>query len=80
MDSADELTSAWRATQDRLPSGWTLDGIRCTSTGLAPQDRGEGWRALALGPDGQSIEVEGDDAEAALRELARTIEGLTSAE
>jgi len=53
-----------------------LDGIRCTSTGLSPEQRGEGWRALAAGPAGESIEGTGADAVAALVDLSRRIEEL----
>lgn len=53
-----------------------MDGIRCTSTGLSPEQRGEGWRALAAGPAGESIEGTGADAVAALVDLSRRIEEL----
>ena len=53
MDEQDDLTAAWVAAQDRLPSGWQLDSLRCASTGLAPGQRSTDWAAMALGPGGE---------------------------
>lgn len=70
---SEALIRAWRAAAERLPSGWSLDGIRCTSTGLGPGERGERWRALAAGPVGASLEAVADDPEAALAELVAMV-------
>lgn len=51
-----DLTEAWGATATKLPPGWILDGLRCTSTGLGPEQRGDAWRAVAVGPNGTVIE------------------------
>jgi hypothetical protein len=68
----DQLELAWNATFRSLPPGWDLS-LRCQSTGLAPGERSEKWRALAEGPEGASLEGRGDDPIAALADLiART--------
>lgn len=72
-NGTEALVRAWTAAAVALPPGWTLDGIRCTSTGLAPADRGDRWRAVALGPSGASIEAAADDPDGALRELLRSV-------
>lgn len=70
-DDTEIILHAWNAAAEQLPPGWSLDGIRCTSTGLAPGERGDRWRALAVGADGATIEAEAADPEAALDELLR---------
>lgn len=47
------LGARWVATQARLPEGWSLDGLRCASTGLMPAGRSDDWVAVAIGPDGE---------------------------
>lgn len=74
-DETEALVRAWTAAAVALPRGWTLDGIRCTSTGLAPADRGDRWRAVALGPGGVTVEAAADAPEGALRELLRSVGG-----
>ena len=37
--ASDRLTPAWASTQDHLPDGKTLDGLRCASTGLSGEQR-----------------------------------------
>lgn len=73
MDEPGDVTRAWREVESRLPDGWRLDGIRCTSTGLGVDERGDAWRALGVGPEGQSIDAVGHDAVTALQNLARRI-------
>lgn len=68
-DSTD-LTQHWRATQRLLPDGWSLDGLRCASTGLAPEQRSDDWIAVAVGPNGERREARSDDPVAALELLA----------
>ena len=53
MDTdAHALSAAWLAAQDRLPGGWQLDGLRCASSGLTPEQRSDDWVAVATGPGG----------------------------
>ena len=63
------LTDAWIAAQAALPPGWRLEGLRCTSTGLAPEQRGDGWLAEACGPGGGCLKVERAEPEQALESL-----------
>jgi hypothetical protein len=63
------LTEAWIATEASLPPGWRLEGLRCTSTGLAPDQRDDRWRAEACGPEGACVKAEGDQPEQALAAL-----------
>ena len=49
----DDLSEAWKAAQERLAEGWTLDSLRCASTGLEPAARSDDWVAVAVGPDGE---------------------------
>lgn len=72
-DDTEALVRAWRAASERLPAGWRLDGMRCTSTGLAPGERGERWRAVAARADGSMIEAVADDPLEALDELVRQV-------
>ncbi len=69
------LVRAWTAAAGALPPGWSLDGIRCTSTGLTPAERGDRWRAVALGPGNVTVEAAADAPEGALRELLRSVGG-----
>ena len=69
MMTNDDLKATWIATQAALPADWMLDGLRCTSTGLAVHQRGDRWRAVAVRDDGLSAEVTADDPLAALRSL-----------
>jgi hypothetical protein len=53
MDADPEtLADAWRRAQEQLPNAWQLDGLRCGSTGLTPEERSDDWVAVATGPDG----------------------------
>ena len=64
------MTDAWNAAAAALPPGWRLQGLRCTSTGLAPEERDDRWLAEACGPDGACVRLEHSEPEAALAELA----------
>ena len=69
MDDPDALTRVWRATQANLPLGWTLDALRCASTGLLPDQRSGEWIAVALGPGGARQTHRAADPMAALTGL-----------
>jgi hypothetical protein len=62
-------TEAWRRTEAALPVGWTLEGLRCASEGLAVEQRSDDWIAVALGPDGQERHSPAADTVAALEGL-----------
>lgn len=68
-----DLTDAWAAAQARLPPGWMLDGLRCASTSLSPEDRSEDWIAIAIGPDGQERRYRAPDPQSALSGLADSL-------
>jgi len=65
----DDLGDAWRRTEAALPDGWQLDGLRCASEGLAPDQRSDDWIAVARGPDGEERQVRASDPFAALEGL-----------
>ena len=69
MGANDQLRMAWARTESALPDGWQLDALLCTSTGLAPHERGDQWRAIAKGPDGQAEEAAAGDPVQALDAL-----------
>jgi hypothetical protein len=54
------LNRAWITAEAALPIEWRLEGLVCTSTGLQPEQRSDRWRAWAAGPNGETIEAEGD--------------------
>lgn len=69
----DDLTEAWRRTQAALPTGWQLDGLRCASEGLAPDQRSDDWVAVAFGPDGVERRSRAADPIAALAGLVDAV-------
>ncbi len=70
MDTdTNDLTAAWRRVQASLPEGWSLDGLRCASVGLAEDKRSDDWIAVAVGPDGQECQARAADPVAALEGL-----------
>jgi len=71
--ATDDLSEIWTETQLRLPRGWTLDGLRCASTSLRPEDRSEDWIAVAVGPGGAGRTFRAADPAAALVGLADTL-------
>jgi hypothetical protein len=73
------LTDAWHATKDALPPGWRLEGLRCTSTGLAPEQRGDRWLAEACGPRGACVKVEMGEPAQALAALTEKVRGTDAA-
>jgi hypothetical protein len=72
----DTLTTAWRETQQRLPAGWTLDSLRCASTGLTPDKRSDDWIAVAVSDQGDQRTSRAPDAPAALEALAASFEDV----
>ncbi len=65
----DRLTQTWASTQDHLPDGWTLDGLRCASIGLSAKSRSDDWIAVAVGPSGEARSHRAADAESVLEGL-----------
>jgi len=74
MTDSDKLATAWADTQARLPEGWTLDGLRCASTGLGVDERSDDWIAVAAGPGSQEREARAGDPLDALAPLASSLE------
>ncbi len=74
MTDRDTLATAWAVTQARLPEGWTLDGLRCASSGLGVDERSDDWIAVALGPGSGEREARASDPLEALAALARSFE------
>ncbi|HEU5326355.1 MAG TPA: hypothetical protein VFV59_10775 [Candidatus Limnocylindria bacterium] len=64
---------AWNRAAAALPAGWRLEGLRCTSTGLDPSQRGDGWLAEACGPGDECIKVGARDPLDALVTLAERL-------
>jgi hypothetical protein len=54
----DDLTRAWREAEEHLPKGWHLDGLRCASTSLRPEDRSI---AVAVNADGEERRHQASD-------------------
>jgi hypothetical protein len=75
MDYGERLLRSWAATERGLPNGWTFDSLRCASSSLAPEDRSDRWRALAIGPDGEEAEGRGLTPESAMAELVSSLGG-----
>ena len=71
-DSA-EIAALYAETEAALPTGWSLDGLRCESIGLAPAQRSADWRAVARAPDGRTVEGHGQDPRAAIEDLRRRV-------
>jgi hypothetical protein len=69
------LTEAWHTAQEALPRGWRLEGLRCTSTGLAPDQRGDQWMAEACGPGSACLKVESGEPDQALAALTEQLSG-----
>jgi hypothetical protein len=74
MTDSDDLSVAWAKAQARLPTGWSLDGICCASTGLSPDQRSDDWIAVAVGPGSADREVHAGDPIEALAALASSFE------
>jgi hypothetical protein len=70
------LTDAWHSAASALPAGWRLEGLRCSSTGLSPSQRGDDWIAEACGPDDACIRIQSSDPQDALATLTRKLVDL----
>lgn len=57
MTDTAKLAEAWADTEQRLPEGWSLDGLRCASMGLGLEDRSDDWVAVAVGPGAEELEA-----------------------
>lgn len=68
-DKTRSIGDTWAIVQTALPDGWVLDGLRCASTGLTPEERSEEWMAVAVGPAGQKRTHRAPDAVVALEGL-----------
>jgi len=64
-----DLTTTWREVEALLPTGWHLDGLRCASTGLRPEDRSVEWIVVAIDASGAEIQHRAATPDAALCEL-----------
>jgi hypothetical protein len=73
MGSQVPISDAWAQVEAALPPGWWLQGIRCASTGLAPEQRSDRWIAEARGPAGECEVVDDAAPEAALAQLAKQV-------
>lgn len=69
------LDQAWQEAETRLPSGWTLDGLRCASTGLLEEQRSDDWIAVAIGPAGEERTAQAPEPVEALERLLSTFDG-----
>ena len=67
------VSEAWEQAQAALPPGWDLDGLRCASSGLSPDERSEEWIAVAVGPAGQEIRHQAADPTGALGGLVEAL-------
>ena len=74
MPDEQGLGALWAATQARLPEGWSLDALRCASTGLAPAERSDDWVAVAIGPAGETRSARAQAPDEALEALAVRLE------
>ena len=74
MSDDQQLNALWVATQARLPEGWSLDGLRCASTGLAAAERSDDWVAVAVGPSGEKRSARAAAPDEALEALAAKLE------
>jgi len=69
MDDSQDLTRAWNEAQERLPVGWSLEGLRCASTSLSVEDRSDDWVAVATGPSREERSHRSDGPVSALEGL-----------
>lgn len=69
-----DLARVWAEVEERLPPGWRLDGLRCASTSLAPEDRSEEWVAVAIGPADETRRFRAANPDDALRGLTTVFE------
>lgn len=60
-------------TARELPAGWILQGLRCTSDGLRPEQRRDGWLVEACGPEGGCVKIAADSPAEALLALSSAV-------
>lgn len=70
------LNRAWIAASAALPLGWSLEGVAHIATDPQSEQRSDRWRAWALGPNGETVDGEGNGPIPALRALARELEAV----
>ena len=64
-----DIAPIWRDVQAGMPVCWTVDSLRCASTGLGAEQRSEDWIAVALTPHGAEVQARAPTPVAALRAL-----------
>ena len=74
MTDSDALSVACAEAQARLPDGWTLEGLRCASTGLSPDRRSDDWVAVAVGPGAAERSARAGDPIEALAALTSSFD------
>lgn len=70
------LTDYWNRADAAKPLGWRLEGLRCASTGLVPEQRSDRWLAEACGPQGECLKREAGSAQDALISLTEELKRL----
>jgi hypothetical protein len=65
------LNRAWITASAALPLEWRIEGL--TRHVRGPDQRSERWRAWAGGPQGETIEGQGEGPSGALNALAREL-------
>lgn len=76
-ERVEEVGRAWSVAATRLPAGWTLEGLRCASTGIEPASRSDDWVAVAVGPGGTERTYRASDPIGALEGLAGSLGART---
>lgn len=71
-----DITEVWAEVELGLPDGWTLQSLRCASTGLAAEQRSDEWIAVAEHPNGREARSRAADPIAALRGLPARVNDL----
>lgn len=64
------ISNLYVRTAHALPDGWVLEGLRCTSEGLRPEQRRDGWLVEACGPAGDCVKIEAPSPAEALFALS----------
>ncbi len=77
MSGQDEVSRAWATSQERLPDGWTLEGLRCASADLSVESRSDDWVAVAIGPNDEQRSHQAADAVSALEDLTESFDRVS---
>jgi hypothetical protein len=64
-----DIAPIWREVQAAMPAGWSLDSLRCASTGLDAEHRSDDWIAVGVTPDGAEVRSSATTPAEALRAL-----------